>query len=127
MGIAKKQLNRRKEAGCDHKLHSDAVDDVCGVYGGDGTSFRVIRGKSIPLQYDGPTNLERPTLNNVQNDTMVSAVLSYPTSALQGTNRGRRPAMDESENDVRNFEQLLLYADEQYLAGKLTLGDHLGK
>ncbi|GFY39610.1 a disintegrin and metalloproteinase with thrombospondin motifs 9 [Trichonephila inaurata madagascariensis] len=40
-------------AGCDHKLYSDAVDDVCGVCDGDGTSCRVIRGKSIPLQYEG--------------------------------------------------------------------------
>ncbi|GFV23147.1 uncharacterized protein TNCV_3942131 [Trichonephila clavipes] len=37
------------------------------------------------------------------------------------------PAMEESENDVRSLEQLLLYADEYYLAGKLPLGDHLGK
>ncbi|GFV64297.1 probable RNA-directed DNA polymerase from transposon X-element [Trichonephila clavipes] len=35
--------------------------------------------------------------------------------------------MEESENDVGSLEQLLLYADEHYLAGKLPLGDHLGK
>ncbi|GFU66955.1 uncharacterized protein TNCV_4296071 [Trichonephila clavipes] len=35
--------------------------------------------------------------------------------------------MEESENDVGCLEQLLLYADEHYLAGKLPLGDHLGK
>ncbi|GFX89864.1 uncharacterized protein TNCV_1535111 [Trichonephila clavipes] len=35
--------------------------------------------------------------------------------------------MEESENDVRSLEQILLYADEHYLAGKLLLGDHLGK
>ncbi|GFX36953.1 uncharacterized protein TNCV_1174551 [Trichonephila clavipes] len=35
--------------------------------------------------------------------------------------------MDESENDVGSLEQLLLYADEHYLAGKLPRGDHLGK
>ncbi|GFS86717.1 uncharacterized protein TNCV_2407301 [Trichonephila clavipes] len=35
--------------------------------------------------------------------------------------------MEESENDVGNLEQLLLYAVEHYLAGKLPLGDHLGK
>ncbi|GFX61790.1 uncharacterized protein TNCV_1382881 [Trichonephila clavipes] len=35
--------------------------------------------------------------------------------------------MDESENDVGSLEQLLLYADEHYLAGKLPMGDHLGK
>ncbi|GFW31195.1 uncharacterized protein TNCV_2577771 [Trichonephila clavipes] len=35
--------------------------------------------------------------------------------------------MKESENDVGSLEQLLLYVDEQYLAGKLPLGDHLGK
>ncbi|GFV33603.1 15-hydroxyprostaglandin dehydrogenase [Trichonephila clavipes] len=58
---------------------------------------------------------------------MASAVLDDPTRALQGTNRGRRPAMDESENDVESLEQLLLFADEHYLAGKLPLGDHLGK
>ncbi|GFW87239.1 hypothetical protein TNCV_5125911 [Trichonephila clavipes] len=50
-----------------------------------------------------------------------------PTRALQGTNRGSGPAMEESENDVESLEQLLLYADEHYLAGKLPLGDHLGK
>ncbi|GFW46411.1 15-hydroxyprostaglandin dehydrogenase [Trichonephila clavipes] len=47
--------------------------------------------------------------------------------ALQGTNRGSGPAMEESENDVGNLEQLLLYADKHYLVGKLPLGDHLGK
>ncbi|GFX73693.1 15-hydroxyprostaglandin dehydrogenase [Trichonephila clavipes] len=58
---------------------------------------------------------------------MASTVLADPTRALQGTNRGSGPAMVESENDVGSFEQLLLYADEHYLAGKLPLGDNLGK
>ncbi|GFX13205.1 uncharacterized protein TNCV_2989691 [Trichonephila clavipes] len=58
---------------------------------------------------------------------MASTVLSDPTRALQGTNKGSGPAMEESENDVGSLEQLLLYADEHYLAGKLPLGDHLGK
>ncbi|GFX87137.1 uncharacterized protein TNCV_2151901 [Trichonephila clavipes] len=58
---------------------------------------------------------------------MASAVLADPPRALQGTNRGSEPAMEESENDVGSLEQLLLYADEHYLAGKLPLGDHLGK
>ncbi|GFX67624.1 uncharacterized protein TNCV_3933661 [Trichonephila clavipes] len=53
---------------------------------------------------------------------MASAVLADPTRALQETNWGSRPAMEESENDVRSLEQLLLYADEHYLAGKLPLG-----
>ncbi|GFV34235.1 15-hydroxyprostaglandin dehydrogenase [Trichonephila clavipes] len=57
----------------------------------------------------------------------ASAVLADPTRALQGTNRRSGPAMEESENDVGSLEQLLLYADEHYLAGKLSLGDHLGK
>ncbi|GFW10780.1 15-hydroxyprostaglandin dehydrogenase [Trichonephila clavipes] len=73
-----------------------------------------------------PTNLEHPTLNHVQSDTMASTVLAYPTRALQRTNRGSGPAMKMSENYVGNLEQLLLYADEHYLAGKLALGDHLG-
>ncbi|GFS66019.1 15-hydroxyprostaglandin dehydrogenase [Trichonephila clavipes] len=60
-------------------------------------------------------------------DTMASAVLAHLTRALQGTNRGSGPAMEESENDVGSLEQLLLYADKHYLAGKLSLGDHLGK
>ncbi|GFX76557.1 uncharacterized protein TNCV_3162751 [Trichonephila clavipes] len=58
---------------------------------------------------------------------MASAVLDDPTHALQGTNRRSRPAMEESKNDVGSLEQLLLYADERYLAGKLPMGDHLGK
>ncbi|GFX94724.1 uncharacterized protein TNCV_4800011 [Trichonephila clavipes] len=58
---------------------------------------------------------------------MASAVLADPTRALQGTNRGSGLAMKESENDVGSLEQLLLYADEHYLAGKLSLGGHLGK
>ncbi|GFT67447.1 uncharacterized protein TNCV_2360601 [Trichonephila clavipes] len=58
---------------------------------------------------------------------MASAVLVDPTRALQWTTRGSGPAMEESENDVGSLEQLLLYADEHYLAGKLPLGDHLGK
>ncbi|GFT67948.1 15-hydroxyprostaglandin dehydrogenase [Trichonephila clavipes] len=65
------------------------------------------------------------TLN--MSDTIASAVLADPTRALQGTNRGSGSAMKESENDVGSREQLLLYADEHYLAGKLPLGDHLGK
>ncbi|GFT63856.1 15-hydroxyprostaglandin dehydrogenase [Trichonephila clavipes] len=68
---------------------------------------------------DGPTNLEQPTLNHVQSDTMASAVLVDLTRALQGTNRGSGPAMEKSENDVGSLEQLLLYADEHYLSGKL--------
>ncbi|GFV90516.1 15-hydroxyprostaglandin dehydrogenase [Trichonephila clavipes] len=63
-----------------------------------------------------PTNLEQPTLNHVQSDTMASAVLADPTRALQGTNRGSKTAMEESENDVGSLEKLLLYADEHYLA-----------
>ncbi|GFT47057.1 15-hydroxyprostaglandin dehydrogenase [Trichonephila clavipes] len=58
---------------------------------------------------------------------MASAVLGDPTRALQGTNRGRGPTMEKSKNDVGSLELLLLYADEHYLAGKLPLGDHLGK
>ncbi|GFW24971.1 15-hydroxyprostaglandin dehydrogenase [Trichonephila clavipes] len=58
---------------------------------------------------------------------MASAVFADPTRALQGTNWGNGPAMEESENDVGSLEQLLLYVDEHYLAGKLPLGDHLGK
>ncbi|GFX39951.1 15-hydroxyprostaglandin dehydrogenase [Trichonephila clavipes] len=58
---------------------------------------------------------------------MASAVLADPTRALQGTNRGSGPAMEESKNDVGSIEQLFLYANEHYLAGKLPLGDHLGK
>ncbi|GFU54263.1 15-hydroxyprostaglandin dehydrogenase [Trichonephila clavipes] len=76
---------------------------------------------------DGPTNLEQPTLNHVHSDTKASAVLADPTRAIQGTNLGSGPAMEASENDVGSPEQLLLYADEHYLAGKLPLGDHLGK
>ncbi|GFS86772.1 15-hydroxyprostaglandin dehydrogenase [Trichonephila clavipes] len=76
---------------------------------------------------DGPENLEPPTLNHVQSDTMASAFLADPTRAVQGENRGSGPAMDESENYVGSLEQLLLYADEHYLAGKLLLGDHLRK
>ncbi|GFX96318.1 15-hydroxyprostaglandin dehydrogenase [Trichonephila clavipes] len=58
---------------------------------------------------------------------MASAVLADPTRALQGTNWESGLAMEESENDVGSLEQHLLYADEHYLAGKLPLGDHLGK
>ncbi|GFT42417.1 15-hydroxyprostaglandin dehydrogenase [Trichonephila clavipes] len=76
---------------------------------------------------DGPTNLEQPALNHVQSDTMASAVLADLTRALQGTNQGRGPAMEGSENDVGSLEQLLLYVAEHYLAGKLPLGEHLGK
>ncbi|GFU85419.1 15-hydroxyprostaglandin dehydrogenase [Trichonephila clavipes] len=67
---------------------------------------------------DGPTNLEQPSLSHVQSDTMASAVLADFTRALRGTNRWSGQAMKESENDVESLEQLLLYADEHYLAGK---------
>ncbi|GFU49532.1 15-hydroxyprostaglandin dehydrogenase [Trichonephila clavipes] len=76
---------------------------------------------------DGPTNIEQPTLNHVQSNTMASAVSADPTRALQGKNRGSGSVMEESENDAGSLEQLLLYVDEHYLAGKLPLGDHLGK
>ncbi|GFX80146.1 uncharacterized protein TNCV_2107921 [Trichonephila clavipes] len=39
---------------------------------------------------------------------MASAVLVDPKRALQGTNRGNGPAMEESEKDVGSLEQLLL-------------------
>ncbi|GFX28976.1 hypothetical protein TNCV_3030191 [Trichonephila clavipes] len=52
---------------------------------------------------------------------MASAVLADPTRALQGTNRGSGPAMEESKNDVGSLEQLLLYADEHYLDEKFCL------
>ncbi|GFX70867.1 15-hydroxyprostaglandin dehydrogenase [Trichonephila clavipes] len=58
---------------------------------------------------------------------MASAVLADPTRALQGTNRGSGRAREESENDVGSLEQFMLCADDHYLAGKLPLGDHLGK
>ncbi|GFU60685.1 hypothetical protein TNCV_2754451 [Trichonephila clavipes] len=56
----------------------------------------------------------RPELvrTHVQSDTMASAVLADLTRALQGTNRGSGPAMEESENDVGSLEQLMLYADK---------------
>ncbi|GFX75149.1 uncharacterized protein TNCV_3170761 [Trichonephila clavipes] len=57
---------------------------------------------------------------------MASSVLADLTRALQGTNRGSGPAMEESKKDVGS-QQLLLYADEPYLARKLNLRDHLGK
>ncbi|GFX47557.1 uncharacterized protein TNCV_3015761 [Trichonephila clavipes] len=52
---------------------------------------------------------------------MASAILADPTRALQGTNRGSGLAKEKTENDVGSLEQLLLYADEHYLAGKLPL------
>ncbi|GFT04424.1 15-hydroxyprostaglandin dehydrogenase [Trichonephila clavipes] len=58
---------------------------------------------------------------------MAYAILADPIRDLQGTNRGSRSSMEEPENHVGSLEQLLLYADEHYLAGKLPLGDHLGK
>ncbi|GFT96783.1 15-hydroxyprostaglandin dehydrogenase [Trichonephila clavipes] len=74
--------------------------------------------------------MDRPTDATIaafiESDTMASFVSADPTRALQGTNRGSGPAMEESENDVGSLEQLFLYADEHYLAGKLPLGDHLG-
>ncbi|GFU34042.1 hypothetical protein TNCV_3955011 [Trichonephila clavipes] len=48
-----------------------------------------------------------------------------PALALQGTNQGSGQAMEESKMNDKSLEQLLLYADEHYLAGKLNLGDHL--
>ncbi|GFT47271.1 15-hydroxyprostaglandin dehydrogenase [Trichonephila clavipes] len=63
----------------------------------------------------------------MKSDTMASSVSADPTRTLQGINWGRGPAMEESENVVGSLEQLLLYADEHYLAGKLPLGDNLGK
>ncbi|GFU95510.1 hypothetical protein TNCV_2729641 [Trichonephila clavipes] len=57
---------------------------------------------------------------------MASAVFADFTRAVQGTNRRSRPATKKSENDVESLEQLLLYADEHYVAGKLHPGDYLG-
>ncbi|GFW62037.1 15-hydroxyprostaglandin dehydrogenase [Trichonephila clavipes] len=58
---------------------------------------------------------------------MASVVLADPTCALQETNRGSGPVMEESENDVESLEQLLLYADEHYLAETWPLGVYLGQ
>ncbi|GFT41970.1 15-hydroxyprostaglandin dehydrogenase [Trichonephila clavipes] len=77
----------------------------------NGTKLQLIVLSSIldnPEAY-GPTNLEQPTLNHIQSDTMACAVLADPTRALQGTNRGSGPAMEECENDVGSLKQLLLY------------------
>lgn len=38
-----------------------------------------------------------------------------------------KPAMEESEHDVKSLEWLELNADENYLAVKLPLKDNLGK
>ncbi|GFX35750.1 uncharacterized protein TNCV_745431 [Trichonephila clavipes] len=53
---------------------------------------------------------------------MASAILADPTRALQGTNLGSGPGMEKSEIDVGCLDQLLLYAEEHYLTGKLPLG-----
>ncbi|GFW14817.1 uncharacterized protein TNCV_1562801 [Trichonephila clavipes] len=58
---------------------------------------------------------------------MASAILADATLALQGTNLGSWPVMKESENDVGSLEQILLYAEEHYLTGNMSLGDYLGK
>ncbi|GFY14358.1 15-hydroxyprostaglandin dehydrogenase [Trichonephila clavipes] len=58
---------------------------------------------------------------------MATSVLADPTRALQGTNRGSGPVMEESENEVGSLEQLLLYAVEHCYNGNLPLRDHLGK
>ncbi|GFU75360.1 15-hydroxyprostaglandin dehydrogenase [Trichonephila clavipes] len=58
---------------------------------------------------------------------MSSTVLANPTRASQGTIWGRGLAMEEPEKEVGSLEQLLLYADEHYLAEKVPLGDHLLK
>ncbi|GFU14595.1 15-hydroxyprostaglandin dehydrogenase [Trichonephila clavipes] len=82
----------------------------------------ICRAQNPPVDAaDGPTNLEQPTLNHVQSDTMASAVLADPKRALHGTNRGSGPAMEESENDIGSLEQFLLYADEYYLVGKFCV------
>ncbi|GFS96961.1 15-hydroxyprostaglandin dehydrogenase [Trichonephila clavipes] len=64
---------------------------------------------------------------STMSDTTASAILADPTRALQGTNKLSGSAMEESENGVGSLEQLLLYADEHYHAGKLSLDYHLGK
>ncbi|GFT70640.1 15-hydroxyprostaglandin dehydrogenase [Trichonephila clavipes] len=74
---------------------------------------------------DGSTNFEQPTLNLVQSNTMSSAILADPTRDLQGRKWGSGLAMEGSEKDVGSLEQLLLYANEHYLAGKLLLEYHL--
>ncbi|GFU92099.1 uncharacterized protein TNCV_1659311 [Trichonephila clavipes] len=55
------------------------------------------------------------------------AVLADPTRAHYRGQVGERSGHGKTENDVGSLEQILLYADEHYLAGKLPLGDHLGK
>ncbi|GFT72395.1 hypothetical protein TNCV_3609381 [Trichonephila clavipes] len=73
-----------------------------------GTALSLLDTLGCP-EADGLTNLEQKTLNHVQSDTMASAVLSDLTRALQGTNRGSGPDMEEYGNDVGSLEQLLLY------------------
>ncbi|GFV56361.1 uncharacterized protein TNCV_3123571 [Trichonephila clavipes] len=81
-----------------------------------------IRAREGSTEEDEPTNLEQPTLNHVQSDTMASAVFADPTRALQGTNRGSGMAMEESENYVGSLEQLLLrkYSSNQHKKSKST-------
>ncbi|GFT78201.1 uncharacterized protein TNCV_3098091 [Trichonephila clavipes] len=58
---------------------------------------------------------------------MASAVLADPHTCFIGDKSGNGLAMEESENDIGSLEQLFQYAYEHYLAGKLPLGDYLGK
>ncbi|GFU00170.1 hypothetical protein TNCV_801521 [Trichonephila clavipes] len=53
---------------------------------------------------------------------VTSAVLADPTRALQGTNRGSGPAMEESENDVGSLEQLFAVCGRALSCWKIAPG-----
>ncbi|GFU15325.1 hypothetical protein TNCV_954651 [Trichonephila clavipes] len=87
----------------------------------------VKRIQDVPRHKYWATSIARWTTSSCNtcrhtSDTNASAVLADPTRALQGTNRGSGPAMEESENDLGSLKQLLLYEDEHYLAAKIAPG-----
>lgn len=40
-------LNHLQKVGCDWKLHSNAIDDECGICNGKGKSCKIINGTMI--------------------------------------------------------------------------------
>lgn len=50
-----------------------------------------------------------------------------PPISLLETSQGSELMIEESRHNVGSLEQLEMHADKHYLAGKLSLEDHLGK
>ncbi|GFV06197.1 hypothetical protein TNCV_1720001 [Trichonephila clavipes] len=71
------------------------------------SGIELITSPYVVLRQMGPTNLEQPTLNHVQSDTMASAVLADPPCSTGDKSRERAGHGRSLQNNVRKFSATL--------------------